>query len=325
MSWIIVTTFCIGLVYGYSSNDEAHRFMVIGDMGGLPFFPYTTPVEMGVAKQMADMANKINPDFILSLGDNFYFNGVRDVTDSRFEESYEKIFDYPSLKRPWYLIAGNHDHHGNVSAEIAYSKVSQRWNFPDFYYPLSFKLPGTNSTIDILMLDTITLCGNTESDFKGSQPIKPDNYQASEQQWAWLEQSLAVSKATYLLVAGHFPVYSIAEHGPTECLVDRLLPMLYKYKVTAYMSGHDHNLQHLQDSQNGVTADFFVVGASNFIDPSRANANAVPVGASKFHWANLLSLGGFGYVDVSTSNLTFSFIEADGKLLYQTVMKPRTL
>ncbi len=50
-------------------------------------------------------------------------------------------------------------------------------------------------------------------------------------------------RADYLLVAGHYPVLSVAEHGPTKILVDRLMPMLYKYRVTAYMCGHEHNLE----------------------------------------------------------------------------------
>ena len=50
-------------------------------------------------------------------------------------------------------------------------------------------------------------------------------------------------RASYLIVAGHYPVFSVAEHGPTQCLLDRLLPLLYKYHVSAYFCGHDHNIQ----------------------------------------------------------------------------------
>ena len=50
-------------------------------------------------------------------------------------------------------------------------------------------------------------------------------------------------RADYILVGGHYPVYSVGRNGPTECLYSRLEPLLYEYRVTAYLSGHDHNLQ----------------------------------------------------------------------------------
>jgi tartrate-resistant acid phosphatase type 5 len=62
-------------------------------------------------------------------------------------------------------------------------------------------------------------------------------------------------------------VWSVAEHGPTDTLVRKLKPLLEKYNVTAYMCGHDHNLQHITDS--GV--QYYVTGAGHLIDPSTAH------------------------------------------------------
>ena len=45
---------------------------------------------------------------------------------------------------------------------------------------------------------------------------------------------------TWLLVAGHYPIFSVGEHGDTSELKDYLLPLLQKYNVDAYFCGHDH-------------------------------------------------------------------------------------
>ena len=80
-------------------------------------------------------------------------------------------------------------------------------------------------------------------DFVSHQILGPESIEDAEAQWDWLESTLRSSTAHYLIVGGHYPVWSIAEHGPTKCLVDRLRPLLQKYQVTAYIDGHDHNLQ----------------------------------------------------------------------------------
>ena len=46
----------------------------------------------------------------------------------------QDVFTASSLQSRWYIVCGNHDHYGNCSAEIAYTKQSNRWYFPDYYY-----------------------------------------------------------------------------------------------------------------------------------------------------------------------------------------------
>ncbi len=67
------------------TDDGNARFFVIGDWGGLPFFPYDTPSEVAVAVAMGKLGAQLNTSFQLALGDNFYFDGVSSVTDPRFE------------------------------------------------------------------------------------------------------------------------------------------------------------------------------------------------------------------------------------------------
>ena len=62
-------------------------------------------------------------------------------------------------------------------------------------------------------------------------------------------------------------VWSVAEHGPTKELVERLKPMLEQYDVAAYYCGHDHNLQHINDTK----VQYYVVGAGHLIDPSMSH------------------------------------------------------
>ena len=67
------------------TNTPDVKFLVIGDWGGLPFFPYRTPIEETVANQMGKFADKSKAEFVLALGDNFYFDGVNSTSDMRFQ------------------------------------------------------------------------------------------------------------------------------------------------------------------------------------------------------------------------------------------------
>jgi len=93
------------------------------------------------------------------------------------------------------------------------------------------------------MIDTVILCGNSgyDVDIDDKAHSKPTFQSLKEKLFALaylksLEEKIkeiGESDVPYFLVAGHFPVWSISEHGPTQCLLDKLRPLLHKYNVSA--------------------------------------------------------------------------------------------
>jgi len=295
---------------------------------------------------MAKVMVEDDARFVINLGDNFYFNGVTGLKDSRFWRSFED--PYKEIKIPWYVIAGNHDHLGNVSAEIEHTHRSNLWTFPSLYYSVKYTFGASNSpttSVQFVLIDTIQLCGNC-IDVGGSDiiswifhkklvPDHPDDPEVANKQWAWIENELATSTADYLFVGGHYPVYSICEHGPNTCLINRLDPLLRKYDVSAYFSGHDHDLQLLQhtNTTDGTTMTYIVSGASSRSDRSSKNIKNVPEGSLLFRyptgWNPFSQLGfsngGFINVNLTRESANFIFYNGEAQNKYQRTIKPRNL
>ena len=190
--------------------------------------------------------------------------------------------------------------------------------------------------VTIVMIDTIKLCGNspfTLNPFKKIDSNTPVFASTADQTLANfyfkdLEASLKTiseSSVPYIIVGGHFPVYSAAEHGSTKCLVDRLAPLLHKYKVSAYISGHDHNLQHISVTNSGSTVEYMVSGANSLNTNSLNNYESIPTDSLKFRWPTDPEIwyGGFLMFEANGQNMTVNFIKSDGKILHQKVIFPR--
>jgi acid phosphatase len=277
------------------------NFLVFGDWGRKG-----EKDQVDVATQMSIAAREIDAKFIISVGDNFYENGVKSVDDPQFQTSFEKVYTAPSLQVPWHVILGNHDYHGDCDAQIAYSKTSSRWNLPARYYTRTEHIDAA-AAVDFFYLDTTPMKaaddkGVPEHHFKGQDVSK---------QFAWLESALSASTAAWKIVVGHHPIYSSGMHGDTPYLVEHILPLLEKYQVQAYFNGHDHDLQHLQTGK----VNLFCSGAGS---KPRATVKETP--RTKF----AKGCPGFIATALHPDKMDVRMIDDQGKLLYVTSVPRRT-
>jgi len=204
-------------------------FVVVGDWGGLPDSPYYSEAQADVNISMNNVAEEINSNFVVALGDNYYHNGVEDVGDSRFTDTWDNVYTGSNLQTPWYILGGNHDHYGNISAQVDYSEVSNRWVFPNTYHSHSFISSDGSVSLDIILIDTVELAGMSlyeegHPNYFDKLPTQSREYNLK--QWLWIEDQMASSSADYLLVMGHYPIYSVCRHGNTDTLISYLLPSI---------------------------------------------------------------------------------------------------
>ncbi|EFO25900.2 hypothetical protein LOAG_02585 [Loa loa] len=335
-----------GICYKNDSNNL--RFFLVGDTGGLPIYPYITYAQKLVAKSLARIGDEENVQFIVSAGDNIYFTGVENEFDQRFQETFENVYKGKALQKPWYLVGGNHDHFGNISGQIAYTNRSRRWTYPASYYKVSYAFGKNVTLVEFLMIDTILLCGNTRDITEASfvdmilattdkNPNTPKDPVAAKAELDWIEQELRSSRADYLFVVGHYPIYSISEHGSMNCLIEKLKPHLEKYHVTAYIAGHDHTLQHivtehsLSSNDEKIPLNYIISGAGSRSDRSTKHIGTIPDGSLRFNYPTGfnpfsqlgLSKGGFIYVNMDKEKAIFTFYNGKGDEKYSCSITPR--
>jgi tartrate-resistant acid phosphatase type 5 len=276
------------------------NFVVIGDWGR-----NGEKDQRDVARQMAAAAGDGGAKFVISVGDNFYENGVTSVNDPQWQNSFEKVYTAPSLQAPWHVVLGNHDYHGNCDAQIAYGKTSQRWNMPARYYTRTEHIDSA-SAVDFFFLDTMPMASFDEDEKQHNDNVP---WHDLPKQMAWFESALAASTAPWKIAIGHHPVYSGGIHGDTPYIVEHVLPLLEKYHVQAYINGHDHDLQHLQAGP----VNLFCSGAGS---KPRVSKETV-------HTKFFRGCSGFMSVALQAEKMDVRMIDDQGKLLY-TAAVPRS-
>lgn len=274
--------------------EDAYHMYVIGDWGRNGH-----DNQQEVADQMNKTGYTMEPEIVISTGDNFYPNGVASTSDPYLISSFENIYSGFTLFCPWYVALGNHDYRGNAQAQIDYTNISQRWNMPDRYFYKDIE-SDDGATARIVFLDTSPLNDEYYEEDKYRDKIST---QDTTKQLAWMDEVLDI-ETDYKIVVGHHPMYTGGKRVDDKNYVRlHLEERLKKHNVVAYLAGHEHDLQHVKPEGS---IHHFVSGAGSEVRPtgkleSTLFAESVP---------------GFMTMSVSKDKLLCQFVNSDGDVIY---------
>ncbi len=272
-------------------------FLVVGDWGR-----DGASHQRDVAAQMEAAAREFDCRFVVSVGDNFYEDGVRSVDDGKWRSSFEEVYNGARLAHtPWFVALGNHDYGGVPQAQIDYTAHSSRWNMPARYFKVDGASLG-NPSLDLFVIDTSPLIAdNALGDHAMAVNVRTQDAVA---QLRWLDRELAASQAKIKFVFGHHTLFSGGStHGDTPDLIARLLPVLKAHRVSAYINGHDHDLQHIV--RDGL--DVVCTGAGSEVRP------VAPIAGTRF----CVARSGFSIVRLRGSQVQLEFRDYTGASLYR--------
>lgn len=290
-----------GKLFAADAGKGGLNFLVFGDWGR-----DGQKEQRAVAEQMGIAAAAIGAKFVISVGDNFYEDGVKSANDPQWQTSFEKVYTAPSLQVPWWVALGNHDYHGNVQAQIDYSKTDRRWNMPARYFTHT-ETVDANTKVDFFFLDTTPMAKAEKEPGIMAASLKD---QDPAVQVAWLDAALKNSTAPWKIVVAHHPVFSGGEHGDTPYLVKHIQPLLEKHGVRVFFNGHDHDLQHLAAGK----VNYFCSGAGSKVRESKATKQTKFVKGST---------PGFVTAALTADELVVRMLDAEGRMLYTASVPQR--
>ena len=257
------------VVHGYSAMGsptsvasilvpESLSFVTIGDSGRPGKDLYTT------ADTVGKEAEKSLITFMAMVGDLQY-----EPEDAKTAERFCTIFTHPfSVVRVIHPVLGDNDYGDgadarNISEFLEMKSADPRWDMPNFYYSKIYQQG--RISVCTLFLDTQSLISIPNPELRDREEV---DFLAG--QLIWMKGVLASSEcqmSDFILVFGHHPVFSVSKKGNKRTfgatIRATLLPLLSKYHVDAYFSGHDHDLQALQAKEGPHKMSYIVSGASS--------------------------------------------------------------
>lgn len=285
---------------------DATSFLAMGDWGR-----NGEDNQKEVAVQMGIAAKQLDASFMMILGDNFYPSGVASTRDYQWIACFESIYTAHALQTDWYVTLGNHDYKGNPQAEIDYTQVSRRWRMPARYYAKRVSInEDTTQQILMVFLDTSPFISQYYSSDDHKDNVKTQDTAAQRK---WLEEVLSDPSPNikWKIVAGHHPLYTGGKRinaADTKEMNKLLKPIFDKYKVDAYICGHEHSLQYIKPE--GST-HYFVSGAGSELTPAIKHPDGGQFAVSS---------NGFMAFSVTPSSMLMQVVNEKGKILYKTTI-----
>jgi hypothetical protein len=265
-----------------------NRFAVLGDAGTGDRAQYD------VARQMSRWRSVMPYGSVLVLGDNVYQNGETAFFYDRLFKPYQDLFAQGVKFLP---VLGNHDvKAGTGDDQMAF------WGVPSYY---KFQLGPKGSEVEFFAIDTTIMAPGKSGCYENNPWVAQ---QRAAMQMAWLEKSLAESKAPMKVVFGHYPMFSKGVNGKpgrsdTQIIMEQqLAPLFSKYGVDLYMAGHEHHYER-PTLVNGVY--YLVSGAGGKLDtPMRGGIEG----------DGLIKKNHFMLFEIAPEGLKYQTVSAQGEI-----------
>lgn len=261
-----ISVFVLCLLFYFSAKKQEVecqlRFASLGDWGK------ETKSQLMNAKYLKQFIKSERVTFIVSPGSNF-LEGVKGINDPTWKTLYEDVYSEESgnMYMPFFTVLGSRDWAGNYTSEVIKGQggyiekkgettvvkdedatAYPRWIIPNYWYhyfthftvstgPSIVKTGHKDMAAAFLFIDTWILSQNF--------PYKNIHKRA----WSDLKAQLAVSRkfADFIIIVADQPIYSSGSSRGSSYLAYHLLPLLKEAEVDLYISGHDNNMEVIED------------------------------------------------------------------------------
>ena len=224
--------------------NATHLFM-IGDWGTDRYVPQQVSVSQSMQTWMDQ--HHVAPNAMVLLGDNWYGKMHGGVNDHRWNDQFENMYPASKFPGPAFAVLGNHDYEkgktDKVAIQLDYPKQRKtRWTMPNRWYSMLY--PQQNPVAKFIFLD---------SNLPGTKPFDPwpwsylMSHEDADAQDQWFRAELAKPReAPFLIVVCHHPLFTNGVHRDNPLLIKRWEPLIRQARVDFWITGHDHDLQHIE-------------------------------------------------------------------------------